>query len=73
MSWIEVKMRELGVLSHGSFKVTCFMDRSAMIPVESPPYGRFVTKPLGVLWGQFPEHANPGNTIMFDDLRTFCR
>lgn len=68
MSWIELKMRELGVTSNPAYSICCFMDRSAMIQVEAPKYGRFVTKPLGVLWGQQPEFASPVNTIMFDDL-----
>lgn len=31
--------------------------------------GIFDCKPLGFLWGKFPEHYGPHNTIMFDDLR----
>jgi ubiquitin-like domain-containing CTD phosphatase 1 len=26
-------------------------------------------KPLGVIWGKFPEFYNAKNTIMFDDIR----
>lgn len=26
-------------------------------------------KPLGVIWGKFPEYYSPKNTIMFDDIR----
>ena len=38
--------------------------------VKSPKYGVFNTKPLGVIWGQFPDICTPQNTIMFDDLGT---
>jgi ubiquitin-like domain-containing CTD phosphatase 1 len=31
--------------------------------------GVFDCKPLGFLWGKFPEVYGPHNTIMFDDLR----
>lgn len=26
-------------------------------------------KPLGVIWGKYPDHFGPHNTIMFDDVR----
>lgn len=26
-------------------------------------------KPLGVIWGKYPEFYSPKNTIMFDDIR----
>lgn len=42
-------------------------------PVTTPKYGLFNTKPLGVLWGLFPELCTPENTIMFDDLGTRAR
>lgn len=29
----------------------------------------FKVKPLGVIWGKFPNNYNKHNTIMFDDIR----
>eukprot|EP00850_Spirogloea_muscicola_P008781 SM000047S16920 [mRNA] locus=s47:790912:793248:- [translate_table: standard] len=69
MKWVQVKMTELGVLSNPSYKITALMDHLAMITVHSGSHGVFDCKPLGVIWGQFPEHYNAQNTIMFDDLR----
>ena len=48
-------MRELGVSSNSSYKITAFMDHLAMITVESPDHGVFDCKPLGVIWAHFPE------------------
>jgi len=69
MKWIELKMQEMGVTGNTAYEIACFMDHGAMITVKSADYGLFNTKPLPVLWGQFPEFASPANTIMFDDLR----
>lgn len=69
MKWVEVKMKELGVLSHPDYKITAMMDHLAMITVQSESHGVFDCKPLGVLWGKCPEFYNSKNTIMFDDLR----
>ncbi|GJP36532.1 hypothetical protein CLOM_g8472 [Closterium sp. NIES-68] len=69
MRWVEVKMRELGVLGHSDYKVLALMDHMAMITVQSPTHGVFDCKPLAILWDKFPEHYSEANTIMFDDLR----
>jgi ubiquitin-like domain-containing CTD phosphatase 1 len=69
LSWAQLKMRDLGVTSHPEYKIAGFMHRHAMITVEHPRYGRVEVKPLGVLWGMFPEFTKPATTIMFDDLR----
>lgn len=69
MKWVEVKMKELGVLSHPDYKVTAMVDHLAMITVQSESHGVFDCKPLGVIWGKCPEFYNSKNTIMFDDLR----
>lgn len=39
-----------------------------MISVFAEQYGVVEVKPLGVIWGRFPQW-NQSNTIMFDDLR----
>uniref|UniRef100_H2Z0J8 Ubiquitin-like domain-containing CTD phosphatase 1 n=1 Tax=Ciona savignyi TaxID=51511 RepID=H2Z0J8_CIOSA len=69
MKWIEVKMKELGVTSNPNYKIAFFMDHGAMITVHTPSYGVIDTKPLGVIWGKYPEYYSSHNTIMFDDLR----
>ena len=69
MKWIQVKMRELGVTNHPDYKISFMLDSSAMISVHYPNHGSMNVKPLGVIWGKFPNHYNSGNTIMFDDIR----
>ncbi|XP_060555467.1 ubiquitin-like domain-containing CTD phosphatase 1 [Ruditapes philippinarum] len=68
MKWIEVKMKELGVTSHTEYKICFMIDSGAMISVHSPKYGVIDVKPLGVIWGKYPQWG-PHNTIMFDDIR----
>jgi len=68
MKWIEAKMQELGVSSNPNYKLCFMMDSMAMITVDTPVYGVIEVKPLGVIWGRFPQW-NKTNTIMFDDLR----
>ncbi len=55
MKWVEVKMKELGVLSHPDYKVTAMVDHLAMITVQSESHKVFDCKPLGVIWGKCPE------------------
>jgi len=69
MRWIEAKMKELGVTTNPRYKIAFFMDHGAMITVHTPHYGVIDTKPLGVIWGKYPEFYSADNTIMFDDLR----
>mmetsp|Transcript_47453 Transcript_47453/g.152013 ORF Transcript_47453/g.152013 Transcript_47453/m.152013 type:complete len:313 (-) Transcript_47453:150-1088(-) len=69
MRWVEVKMRELGVLSNPNYKVAFMLDHSAMITVTTEKYGVFDCKPLQFIWSKYPEHYSSANTIMFDDLR----
>jgi len=68
LKWIEVKMEALGVLSNTNYKIVTLVDYQCMITVYSEKYGSIDCKPLGVIWGKFPEY-NDKNTIMFDDLR----
>lgn len=62
-------MRQLGVLSNPNYKITFMLDSSSMICIHSPEYGFLDVKPLGVIWGKFPELYDKHNTIMFDDIR----
>jgi len=39
MKWVEVKMRELGVLSHPEYKIMQLLDHGAMITVHTEKYG----------------------------------
>uniref|UniRef100_A0A1B6HKL0 Ubiquitin-like domain-containing CTD phosphatase 1 n=1 Tax=Homalodisca liturata TaxID=320908 RepID=A0A1B6HKL0_9HEMI len=68
MKWIERKMELLGVSNNNAYKIIFYLDYLAMISVHTPKYGVVQVKPLGVIWGKFPQYT-PANTIMFDDIR----
>lgn len=68
MKWIKVKMNELGVTGNLQYKICFMIDSKAMISVLAEHYGVIEVKPLGVIWGKFPQWSRT-NTIMFDDLR----
>eukprot|EP01125_Pyxidicula_operculata_P021457 TRINITY_DN826_c0_g1_i1.p1 TRINITY_DN826_c0_g1~~TRINITY_DN826_c0_g1_i1.p1 ORF type:complete len:328 (-),score=65.24 TRINITY_DN826_c0_g1_i1:90-1073(-) len=68
MKWIELKMKELQIVTSKNFNITAYFDYNAMITVHTEKYGVYNTKPLPVIWGIYPEHYNQKNTIMFDDL-----
>lgn len=68
MKWIEEKMKLLGVSSHPDYKIVFNLDWSAMISVYTAERGIVEVKPLGVIWGKFPQYSAK-NTIMFDDIR----
>uniref|UniRef100_T1J0Y6 Ubiquitin-like domain-containing CTD phosphatase 1 n=1 Tax=Strigamia maritima TaxID=126957 RepID=T1J0Y6_STRMM len=68
MKWIEVKMRELGVATHSDYKILFYLDSAAMISIHTAKYGVIEVKPLGVIWGKYPQYSSK-TTIMFDDLR----
>ena len=60
-------MRELGCLDHPAFKLTALFDATAMITCEARGYGVLDVKPLGVVWGLYPQFS-AANTLMLDDL-----
>ncbi|KAJ2940067.1 hypothetical protein O0L34_g14102 [Tuta absoluta] len=68
MKWIEEKMRLLGVSTHQDYKIMFYIDYLAMITVHTAKYGTIDVKPLGVIWGKYPQYS-PKNTIMLDDIR----
>ncbi|XP_065648331.1 ubiquitin-like domain-containing CTD phosphatase 1 isoform X4 [Hydra vulgaris] len=68
MKWIKAKMEELGMMNNDNYKLMFFMDSGAMITIHTEKYGLIETKPLGVIWGMYPQYSCK-NTIMFDDLR----
>eukprot|EP00959_Pyramimonas_sp_CCMP1952_P348759 7306602-Pyramimonas_sp.AAC.1 len=39
MKWVEVKMKELNVLSNPNYKIMCMLDHGSMITVNSEKYG----------------------------------
>ncbi len=56
--------------THPDYKLTCMLDHSAMVTVQTEKYGVFDCKPLAFIWRSFPDDVyNEHNTIMFDDLR----
>ena len=70
MKWVELKMKELGVLGHPDFKLLCLLASSAMVTVHDASYGIVNCKPLAFIWRHavFGGHYGAHNTIMFDDL-----
>eukprot|EP00088_Acartia_fossae_P035263 TRINITY_DN3629_c0_g1_i5.p1 TRINITY_DN3629_c0_g1~~TRINITY_DN3629_c0_g1_i5.p1 ORF type:complete len:317 (+),score=59.61 TRINITY_DN3629_c0_g1_i5:55-1005(+) len=68
MLWIEEKMKLLGCTTNPNYKLGFYLDSRAMISISTPKYGIIDVKPLGVIWGKYPQYS-PKNTIMFDDLR----
>ncbi|XP_004926155.1 ubiquitin-like domain-containing CTD phosphatase 1 [Bombyx mandarina] len=68
MKWIEEKMKLLGVTGHPDYKIMFYLDYLAMITVHTAKYGTIDVKPLGVIWGKYPQYSSK-NTIMFDDIR----
>eukprot|EP00879_Flechtneria_rotunda_P027531 GHRR01029497.1.p1 GENE.GHRR01029497.1~~GHRR01029497.1.p1 ORF type:complete len:199 (+),score=47.63 GHRR01029497.1:240-836(+) len=68
MKWVEVKMRELGVLGNSQYKIVCLLDHQAMVTVQTEKYGVFDCKPLQFIWSKFEEYTED-NTVMLDDLR----
>jgi len=68
MKWIEEKMKVLGCDTHPGYKLSFYLDSRAMISIHADRYGVIEVKPLGVIWGKFPQFSKE-NTIMFDDLR----
>ncbi|XP_037949082.1 ubiquitin-like domain-containing CTD phosphatase 1 [Teleopsis dalmanni] len=68
MRWIEEKMRLLGVTTNTNYKIMFYLDSNAMISVHTSDRGVIDVKPLGVIWGIYPQYSAK-NTIMFDDIR----
>lgn len=68
MRWIEEKMKLLGCTTNPNYKLSFYLDSRAMISIQTEKYGIVDVKPLGVIWGKYPQYTK-NNTIMFDDLR----
>eukprot|EP00889_Picochlorum_renovo_P004679 jgi/Picre1/31709/NNA_007060.t1 len=71
MKWIDVKLKELGLIDHPEFRITACMDYTAMVTVDNTGMTNkkvFDCKPLHVLWKRYPQYTS-SNTLMLDDLR----
>jgi len=68
MRWIEEKMKLLGCDKNPNYKLSLYLDSRAMISIQTEKYGICDVKPLGVIWGKYPQYDRT-STIMFDDLR----
>uniref|UniRef100_A0A8C4R971 Ubiquitin-like domain containing CTD phosphatase 1 n=1 Tax=Eptatretus burgeri TaxID=7764 RepID=A0A8C4R971_EPTBU len=67
--WSEKGMLEIGVTTNPNYKVAFMLDSAAMITVFTAKYGIVEVKPLGVIWGKFPDFYSSSNSIMVDDIR----
>ena len=68
MRWIEEKMKLLGCDKNPNYNLSFYLDSRAMISIQTEKYGIVDVKPLGVIWGKYPQYDKK-TTIMFDDLR----
>ena len=70
---LEAVLTALGLLTADEYKFVFVLDASAMFDVSrTKPDGSIVVHPvkdLHFIWGKFPEHYTPCNTLMLDDLR----
>mmetsp|Transcript_3685 Transcript_3685/g.5606 ORF Transcript_3685/g.5606 Transcript_3685/m.5606 type:complete len:375 (-) Transcript_3685:105-1229(-) len=70
--WLEVKLTELGMLTHPGYKFCFVLDKTSMFQIVSTNRsGKKVThhvKPLQIIWSKFP-HWGPHNTVHLDDLK----
>ncbi|KAL3827545.1 hypothetical protein ACHAXA_002042 [Cyclostephanos tholiformis] len=69
--WLEVKLTELGMLTHSGYKICFVLDKTSMFQIVSTNRsGKDVThyvKPLQIIWSKFPQW-NSHNTVHLDDL-----
>ncbi|CAG9460943.1 unnamed protein product [Pedinophyceae sp. YPF-701] len=68
MKWVEVKMRELGVLGNDAYGIVALVDSRAMISVSIGGEPSFSCKPLQYIWKKFDGTYTPDNTLIVDDL-----
>jgi len=70
--WLEVKLTELGILTHPSYRILFVLDKTCMFNVTSrdSSSGSIRTHPvkaLDLIWSQY-KHWDRSNTIHVDDL-----
>jgi ubiquitin-like domain-containing CTD phosphatase 1 len=71
--WLEVKLTELGMLTHPKYRIAFVLDKTAMFKVKTfQKDGRVVehyVKPLPLIWAKLPIFSAK-NTIHIDDLKS---
>jgi ubiquitin-like domain-containing CTD phosphatase 1 len=68
--WLEIKLTELGILSHPHYKICFVLDKSCMFSVKSKIRGEersHQVKALGLIWAKFPQWSAK-NSLHVDDL-----
>jgi len=69
--WLEVKLTELGMLTHPGYKICFVLDKTSMFQIVSTSKsGKSVThyvKPLQIIWSKFPQWGSQ-NSVHLDDL-----
>ncbi|KAJ3159931.1 hypothetical protein HDU86_001195 [Geranomyces michiganensis] len=72
--WLEMKITELGLLTHSAYKIAFVLDRSSMFSitsatrkVEGKPVKHEV-KALEIIWRNFPDRFGAHNTCHVDDV-----
>jgi len=67
--WVEVKLTEMGLLTHPEFRISFVLDRTMMFSVSSDHDKKkeHEVKALEIIWAKFP-NWNKTNTIHVDDL-----
>jgi ubiquitin-like domain-containing CTD phosphatase 1 len=63
--WLEIKLIELGLLTHSSYRICFVLDKSSMF--RSGPQNQYI-KPLHIIWSKFPTLWSKVNTLHVDDL-----
>ncbi|KAL3894943.1 MAG: hypothetical protein SGCHY_004985, partial [Lobulomycetales sp.] len=68
--WLEMKITELGLLTHPAYRIAFVMDRTSMFKINGHKRGKpyiHEVKALEVIWAKFPQFS-PKNTLHVDDL-----
>ncbi|CAM9333140.1 unnamed protein product [Phaeothamnion confervicola] len=70
--WLEIKLTELGMLTHPGYKICFVLDKTSMFDVTSTlrdgTERRHYVKPLKIIWDKFNHQWHEGNTLHVDDL-----
>lgn len=61
--WLELKLKELGMLKNNSYKICFALDKSNMFTVKHS-----YVKPLQLIWRKCSDMWGPHNTLHVDDL-----
>jgi len=71
--WLEMKLTELGILTHPAYKILFVLDKSCMFrvtplhPTHNGERRKHHIKPLELIWHRLPQF-NASNTVHVDDL-----